>query len=185
MNKINYTCQKCGADGVRLWREYQAFADHTELLCAFCACEREGKDSENFLADMWHGQGDQIGWMVPAVMTDDRESFWGYTSVPQAAVNAWYRMPLTHSPHEHDGRHPVEAALGDFYEVAKEGGVAATAAFLDYLGAIVRHKESASLRSNVNRALAVLQYSSNPRRLTTLETLERIAWAVIGEGVTP
>lgn len=38
-----------------------------------------------------------IGWMVPAVPTEDGETFWGYTSVPQAGCEWWHRLPATPS----------------------------------------------------------------------------------------
>ena len=36
---------------------------------------------------------DQIGWRVPAVPTEENDSYWGYTSVPQAGCDWWYRLP--------------------------------------------------------------------------------------------
>lgn len=37
---------------------------------------------------------DQIGWMVPAVPTEDGASFWGYTSVPQPGCAWWTNLPI-------------------------------------------------------------------------------------------
>lgn len=42
-------------------------------------------------------QGDQIGWLIPAVPTEEGDSFWGYTSVPQDGVNWWQSLPLRKS----------------------------------------------------------------------------------------
>jgi len=38
---------------------------------------------------------DQIGWRVPAVPTEGNDSYWGYTSVPQAGCDWWDRLPTT------------------------------------------------------------------------------------------
>jgi hypothetical protein len=35
---------------------------------------------------------DQIGWLIPAVPTEEGDSFWGYTSVPQPGCEWWYRL---------------------------------------------------------------------------------------------
>ena len=36
---------------------------------------------------------DQIGNLVPAIPTEDGETFWGYSSVPQDGCEWWYRLP--------------------------------------------------------------------------------------------
>lgn len=38
--------------------------------------------------------GDQIGWRVPAVPTENGTTYWGYTSVPPDGVAWWNRLPL-------------------------------------------------------------------------------------------
>lgn len=81
-----YKCADCGAEGVRLWREYQTFLDHPTLRCRACSEEHEGKDLS----------GDQIGGLMPAVPSHDGETFWGYTSVPKAAANWWRSLPTSH-----------------------------------------------------------------------------------------
>lgn len=35
----------------------------------------------------------QIGWRVPAIPTEENDTYWGYTSVPQAGCDWWYRLP--------------------------------------------------------------------------------------------
>lgn len=89
-----YKCSKCRARGVKLWRQYQTMADFLELLCLACA----EKDQKKELGD----DGDQIGWLVPAVPTElpnadgcipKAETFWGYTSVPGWGVKWWYDLP--------------------------------------------------------------------------------------------
>lgn len=94
-----YRCCKCGLHGVKLWREYQTFADHAELLCGKCAMEREGKTGRGpdldgrIYSPTTENMTDQIGWMVPAVPTPDGDTFWGYTSVPLEGVLWWKALP--------------------------------------------------------------------------------------------
>jgi hypothetical protein len=40
---------------------------------------------------------DQIGWRVPAVPTEEGDTYWGYTSVPDPGVEWWQNLPaLSH-----------------------------------------------------------------------------------------
>ena len=39
----------------------------------------------------------QIGWRVPAVPTEDGETYWGYTSVPQPGCDWWSNLPTATS----------------------------------------------------------------------------------------
>jgi len=64
-----YECADCGAKNVRLYREYQI------LRCRKCAI-KDQKDGPSGIAEH------NIGWLVAAVPTEDGETFWGYTSVP-------------------------------------------------------------------------------------------------------
>lgn len=97
-----YVCTRCKTGGVKLWREYQTFADQTELLCASCACKNQHKednvDEQGFRSIEFHPghkqRTDQIGWFVPAVpCEEDPTNYWGYTSVPQDGVNWWKNIP--------------------------------------------------------------------------------------------
>jgi hypothetical protein len=96
----DYCCSNCGASGVKLWRQYQTFLDHIKLFCAACACESQGKenlvDSDGMRpSDLGNGmKTDQIGWLVPAVPTEDGENYWGYTSVPKAGVKWWKSLSV-------------------------------------------------------------------------------------------
>ncbi|OHA80755.1 MAG: hypothetical protein A2675_01240 [Candidatus Yonathbacteria bacterium RIFCSPHIGHO2_01_FULL_51_10] len=36
---------------------------------------------------------DQIGWRVPAVPTEEGNTYWGYTSVPTSGINWWCKLP--------------------------------------------------------------------------------------------
>ena len=59
-----YACHDCGAKDVKLWREYNTFLDHQSLRCFECAC----KDQKKKPSDL---DGDQVGWLVPAVPTEE------------------------------------------------------------------------------------------------------------------
>jgi hypothetical protein len=96
----SYRCSECGAYGIKLWREYSTFVP--ELKCASCAA----KDQEIDISQM-DCEGifprtdalgctrltDQIGWYVPAVPDKEGEGYWGYTSVPQEALEWWNKLP--------------------------------------------------------------------------------------------
>jgi hypothetical protein len=43
-------------------------------------------------------RSDQIGWLVPAVPTEDGETYWGYTSVPADGCSWWYALPVRKDP---------------------------------------------------------------------------------------
>ncbi len=91
----SYKCADCGASGVKLWRVYQTTVDCVTLRCACCAedNQRQSHDTE-WKSPFAKGEGDQIGWLVPAVPTEDCESYWGYTSVPQLACDWWDNLPV-------------------------------------------------------------------------------------------
>lgn len=91
-----YQCDGCGVTGVKLWREYQTFSP--QLLCVDCAAGNQHKDISTMNLDGMrigeHGvPTDQIGWYVPAVPSGDG-NYWGYTSVSDAGVQWWKRLPL-------------------------------------------------------------------------------------------
>lgn len=93
-----YKCSACGAVGCKLWRQYNRIASAIELLCGGCALKDQGKngpiDADGYVHDDEVGaRCDQIGWLVPAVPTEDGETFWGYTSVPAAGVKWWRALP--------------------------------------------------------------------------------------------
>lgn len=94
-----YRCFKCGGIGRKLWRQYQTFADVVELLCAECAAKDQGKDISTIndvgmLLDDYGQRTDQIGWLVPAVPTEDKGTYWGYTSVPKDGCIWWRKLPV-------------------------------------------------------------------------------------------
>lgn len=106
-----YHCGQCGVLGVKLWRKYQTFLDHQSLLCASCACAEQSRDGKSYtieqsyvgnvsvtrhydailqpeLSRAYGGSdtsGDQIGWRIPAVPTEDGTTYWGYRSQRRTA----------------------------------------------------------------------------------------------------
>lgn len=106
---VKYVCTKCNVQGVKLWREYQAFADFKTLYCVSCAekspLANKKKCKLNYPrigegGDYETGKyySDQIGWLVPAVPDGDMLAFYGYTSVPPDRVQWWQSLPLTKEP---------------------------------------------------------------------------------------
>lgn len=96
LTPTNYYCRECKAAGLKLWREYNTFLDHQTFFCAACAMRNQEKPGEVGPDGKREEDGrrtDQIGWLIPAVPTEDGSSFWGYTSVPQAGCDWWYRLP--------------------------------------------------------------------------------------------
>jgi hypothetical protein len=109
-----YVCTGCGASGCKLWRQYQTFAEHIQLLCAKCS----GADISTLDANgtvestifkrgekvSQHGTGkvgvlgdpdfpvprtDQLGGLMPAVPTENGDTYWGYTSTPDEGCRWW------------------------------------------------------------------------------------------------
>jgi hypothetical protein len=96
-----YECEACGARGVKLRCEYQAFLENQRLLCRTCA-ETDQQPGDGREPTWLKYGGDQIGWLVPAVPTDlpkGRDwklprgyTFWGYSSVPQDGCDWWGQL---------------------------------------------------------------------------------------------
>jgi len=93
----NYKCSDCGASNCKLWRLYQSC--RPELLCADCAAKDQKKDISNIdehgripCDTTGSGRTDQIGWYIPAVPIEDGETYWGYTSVPEAGCEWWRKL---------------------------------------------------------------------------------------------
>jgi len=93
----NYVCHKCGASGVKLWREYQTFLNHQSLCCVICSGIEQKKDINSINKGgctlQEYGKTDQLGWRIPAVPTTKNNTYWGYTSVPEDGVQWWKRLP--------------------------------------------------------------------------------------------
>ncbi len=97
-----YACGQCSRHGCKLWRRYQTVLEHQSLFCAECAGKNQDHDvsslDDNGTTPAEHRAGfssrhDSIGWLVPAVPTEDGETYWGYTSVPDAGVAWWRALP--------------------------------------------------------------------------------------------
>jgi hypothetical protein len=95
-----YQCGTCKKRGCKLWREYNTFLNHQALYC----CDYAGKNQKKDISqidergkipdpDLGGYGSDQIGWLVPAVPTQDGTTYWGYTSVPQDGCDWWYGLP--------------------------------------------------------------------------------------------
>lgn len=93
---IDYVC-KCGARWCKLWRQYNTFLNHIELMCVDCAGKDRNVDVSSVNAegyiDSRYGKTDQIDGLVPAVPTIEKDTFWGYTSVPPDRVKWWRELP--------------------------------------------------------------------------------------------
>ncbi len=100
-----YACHTCKATNCKLWREYNTFLSHQSLRCSVCALARESSAKCTYEAidnngrlertyylngeKRWTSTSDQIGWLVPAVPTEEGDTYWGYTSVPPEGVIWW------------------------------------------------------------------------------------------------
>lgn len=108
-NKIpdDYVCGGCGASNCKLWRQYNTFLDRLNLLCATCAGKDQDKDVSTLDSDgryihaedldqngdILEHRTDSIGWLVPAVPTEEGDTYWHYTSVPDEGVDWWRQLP--------------------------------------------------------------------------------------------
>lgn len=107
---VDYTCSKCKAQGIKLWRQYQTCADAQELVCAKCGCPDKIVDEDGRVERDDFGKTDQIGsWLVPAVPVGD--TYWGYSSVPSQDVEWWRKLP-TYSPKTDNGDAQASSAGG-------------------------------------------------------------------------
>ncbi len=102
-----YQCMDCNVKGVKLWRI--AACSRIEIRCVGCA-EKYAKGTFNRLWDYSRNRffdGDQMYFghtnLVPAIpdplpeesgLLPDDVDWWGYTSVPQAGVVWWKRLPM-------------------------------------------------------------------------------------------
>jgi hypothetical protein len=92
-----YKCKNCGATGCKLWLEYSVI--FYGLLCATCAAKEEGKniddidDDGQYSSKDYGGSTNQIGWYVPAIPTEDRRTYWAFTSAPEEGWKWWQKLP--------------------------------------------------------------------------------------------
>lgn len=91
----DYNCDDCKVHGVRLWREYQAMASVIELLCAHCGEKNQAKSHESgWKSTFSRGQGEQIGWLIPAIPVEGRNTYWDQSSVPERGIRWWQCLPV-------------------------------------------------------------------------------------------
>lgn len=115
MRRYLYECAQCEVRGVKLWRQFQTFADQIELLCKLCAIIDQEKtidrQEQEYIASLKkHGapiepppESDQIGNLIPAVpdilpsprnwILHKDATFWGYSSVPRGGRMWWHTLP--------------------------------------------------------------------------------------------
>ena len=100
----NYSCDKCGATGVKLWRiKYQT----NPLFCVHCLCEVTGLDinlvdEKGSFPDQDHDASpgertENIGIdprYRPAIPTRECDNFYGSGWEPEIACDWWRRLPL-------------------------------------------------------------------------------------------
>jgi len=95
-----YVCNTCQASGVKLWRDYNTMACFNDLSCGDCAAKKDGcepPDEDGKVLDRGGVRSMTIGWLVPAVPTDDNTTFWGFSSVPEKGVFWWKSLPTRKS----------------------------------------------------------------------------------------
>lgn len=92
-----YICADCGAAGVKLWRDYSVVLERIKLWCAPCACARmevvDDVDSDGYRPNVSSTRSVCIEELVPAIPTEENDTFWGYSSVPEEGVKWWRRLP--------------------------------------------------------------------------------------------
>ena len=102
---FGYRCGSCHGSRCKLWRDVRMLATDVELKCGRCVCwgvygYEKFINDDGKIRDKEHGLTDQIGGWLPAVPTEDGNTFWGYTSVPKAAVAWWRRLPIQAYHHD-------------------------------------------------------------------------------------
>jgi hypothetical protein len=102
---VDYTCDKCNAVGVKLWRGvHGAMDDHGyKLLCAKCVAPGEKVSDDGRCQEPDYKSKDAYGNTIPGMMTDQihgwlpavpvGDTFWGYGSVPSQDIEWWVGLP--------------------------------------------------------------------------------------------
>lgn len=90
----DYSCDTCGARGVKLWREYQVPSCQTRLFCAHCAELNQRRENKiGWKSSFSKGLGDRIGLFVPAIPEEGANSYCGYFVVPSEGLKWWNNLP--------------------------------------------------------------------------------------------
>jgi len=94
-------CDKCGKTGVKLWREYGVYSRPPGILCVDHASELDSIEGSEVAEDGSHPsefspnqRSYDIGWYVPALPVEGEDAWWGATSAPEEAFEAWKALPL-------------------------------------------------------------------------------------------
>lgn len=126
-----YCCSRCRVPGLKLWRQYNTFLSHLQLVCAGCIDPAVKVGRDGMHTDRYGQRSDQMtdrigttGSLVPAVPTEQADTFWGYSSVPIAGV-AWWRALPTYKGQELEPFRisPEEAERDRLYEERKRASV--------------------------------------------------------------
>lgn len=111
-----YVCTGCGATNCKLWRQYNTMTCYIELKCAKCSgADISTLDDNGTVESTIFKRGepvttpngiryfgdkdapvprtDRLDGLMPAVPTEDGETFWGYTSVPAHGCRWWKALP--------------------------------------------------------------------------------------------
>lgn len=93
-----YVCHICRVSGCKLWRDYNLLAFKLPLMCYSCAAKSQAEDISDIddageHTSIREDKTDWIGWLVPAIPTEDGRTFWGYTLAPDKAKNWWKKLP--------------------------------------------------------------------------------------------
>lgn len=87
-----YTCARCGARGVRIFRPGGTFFRPADLRCAECVVLGSGADPRSEVAAHRRTPVQLCGY-VAAVPSPDGLP-WGITSIPPADLAAWLALPV-------------------------------------------------------------------------------------------
>ena len=97
---IIYECGDCKRNDCKLWRKSQTLLDWQELRCFECIAKRLPSRptglQEDGSIDSPITRGaltDQIGGMLPAIMTPDRCEMYPYIGAPADAIAKWKKLP--------------------------------------------------------------------------------------------
>jgi len=90
----DYVCGRCGASGLRLWRQSHVFLDNVDLRCAPCATAEQTEQIARY-AHFHDPESATIGDLLPARPTPEGDTFWGHTS---GDVEWWYALPQFTEP---------------------------------------------------------------------------------------
>lgn len=94
----SYVCGDCGKSGVKLWRDYQSFLRHQALRCVDCAGAKANVDVSMMKADGQDSNNpeytESIGWLIPAIPTQQNNTFWATHPSHRTVVNGGIVSPF-------------------------------------------------------------------------------------------